>query len=331
MREADFLKRWHAERDSYVAWGKFVKNLIERDLAEKVSPISLNEFVKIAFNPRPKDDDSLLGKAFHRKKPYKDPYLEIEDKVGIRFVVLLTQDIYKIQQVIEAAQVWTWSLDKDFEAEREAKPLEFVYQSKHYVVKAAEDIDIDGVKVAKGTPCEIQLRTLLQHAHSELTHDNIYKREPGAPPNRRVERTVAKSMALIEAVDDYFLQAVRELEEATVFERGTLKELAAMYRELVKVEPHIDKTNMIVVNAYRDSLTAGDLQARLKKMAEKFPFLGGLIASRVATQYAFRQPWILLAYLMVTEAPNEAAGRWPLTADELRPVFTDLGKAYPAA
>src|SRR3546814_12228521 len=26
-----------------------------------------------------------------------------------------------------------------------------------------------------GTPCEVQLRTLLQHAHSQLTHDTIYK------------------------------------------------------------------------------------------------------------------------------------------------------------
>lgn len=35
--------------------------------------------------------------------------------------------------------------------------------------------DIGGMTVTAGTPCEVQVRTLLQQAHSELTHDTIYK------------------------------------------------------------------------------------------------------------------------------------------------------------
>lgn len=329
MTEADFLQRWRAERPLYEAWGSYVKSHIQELLSEQISPTSLDEFLKIAASPRLKGDDSLVGKAFHRNKKYKNPYSEIEDKVGLRFVVLLTADIRKIQNVIEATTVWKWSLDKDFEAEREAKPLEFVYQSKHYVVAANSDVDCGGILVPAGTPCEIQIRTLLQHAHSELTHDNIYKRDPSLPPNRRVERTVAKSMALIEAVDDYFSQAVRELEDATQTERGALTDLVNAYMRHVGARPHIDKTNNLVLNAYQDHV-GDNLSQRLEGLLQKYPFIAERIATRARDHYAYRQPWILLAYLMVAESPHEAAGRWPLTPEELRPVFTDMGKRYPS-
>ena len=122
MSEADFLKRWHAERHFYDAWGAFVKSTIEDLLPQHIGATPIGEFLKIAGLPRRKDDDSLIGKAFHRNKQYKDPYVDIEDKVGVRFVVLLTQDIRKIQNVIEAVPRWKWSLDKDFEADRETRP-----------------------------------------------------------------------------------------------------------------------------------------------------------------------------------------------------------------
>src|SRR5690606_22227118 len=101
------------------------------------------------------------------------------------------------------------SKDKDFEAEREAHPLEFVYQSVHYVLKSKPGQAFNGVNLPAGLACEIQVRTLLQHAHSELTHDTLYKPKATAKP--AVHRTVAKSMALIEATDEFFDEAMRKL------------------------------------------------------------------------------------------------------------------------
>nr|WP_249804714.1 MULTISPECIES: hypothetical protein [unclassified Bradyrhizobium] len=54
-------------------------------------------------------------------------------------------------------------------------PYEFRYQSVHYIVRSRGDQKLDGQNITAGTPCEVQIRTLLQHAHSELTHDTIYK------------------------------------------------------------------------------------------------------------------------------------------------------------
>jgi ppGpp synthetase/RelA/SpoT-type nucleotidyltranferase len=330
MTESEFLARWHAERESYAAWGLFVKNQIIADLHASVDRFDAHAFLKIPPKPRTKTDDSLIGKAFHRNKPYADPYVSIEDKVGVRFVVLLTSDIKKIQNVIEQSDRWACSLDRDYEAERGTRPLEFTYQSTHYVLKSAESFRTEsGVEIQKGTPCEVQIRTLLQHAHSELTHDNIYKREPGSEVAKTVERTVAKSMALIEAVDDYFISAVDELNSATKAEREALETLATVYSEHVGFAPQTDLSNRLVMQAFRQNL-GDDLRQRLTELLGKKPFIAERVKGRASGQYLFRQPWILLAYLMADTAPAATAERWPLTPDELRPVYTDLGRAFPA-
>jgi ppGpp synthetase/RelA/SpoT-type nucleotidyltranferase len=329
MTEAEFLTKWHAERASYAAWGLFVRDQIVHGLEANIERFDAHAFLKIPPEPRTKEDDSLIGKAFHRNKPYADPYVSIEDKVGVRFVVLLTSDINKIQHVIENSDFWTCSLDRDFEAERESRPMEFTYQSKHLVIKAAEDCRLpSGELIAKGTPCEVQLRTLLQHAHSELTHDKIYKRESGSEIAKTVERTVAKSMALIEAVDDYFISVVKELDSATKSERDALATLTAIYSEHVGHPPHTDLSNRLVLQAYRASL-GDDLRERLVTLLNQRPQIADLVRARFASQYIYRQPWVLLAYLMADSAPVATAERWPLTPDELRPIYVDLGRAFP--
>lgn len=328
MTEAELLAKWQTERHLYDAWGHFVKNEIQEALKAVDPSLDVSCFFKIPPVPRIKSDDSMLGKAFHREKPYTDPYQNIEDKVGVRFVVLLTADILRIQNVIVASTSWSASLDKDFEADRDSRPLEFAYQSKHYVVKSLHDVEWSGIKIPAGTPCEVQLRTLLQHAHSELTHDNIYKREAGSEVARKVERTIAKSMALIEAVDDFFELAVSELEKATEIERSTLRTLSTLYYQHIGKTCNIDKSCAIVLNAFRDRIGT-DFQTRLDNLFSTNPFIVTQIIKRFDTQYIFRQPWIILAYLMVSEAPNTTAEKWPLTPDEIRPVYTDLGKVMP--
>lgn len=326
MNETDFINRWHAEKASYEAWGRFIHGEVEAELRREMG-LAFDGFLKIPPRPRLKEDNSLLGKAFHRNKAYLDPYADIEDKVGLRFVVLLAADINRVSKIIETSPSWTFSLDKDFEEDRASRPLEFSYQSKHYVVRAAKDFDVDGIKVAHGTPCEVQIRTLLQHAHSELTHDNIYKREPGSEVSKRVERTVAKSMALIEAVDDFFAQALAELAQANLVERKALQVMASLYSDFVGRPPLLDKTNALVLSAFKDDLGSG-LEAELTALLRQKAFIAENIGDRYDRQFVFRQPWILLAYLLVSKKPNTVKEKWPLTLDEVEMVFVDLGKPF---
>lgn len=326
MTQDEFLQQWNAHKDAYRAWGRLVRSEVEDRLVRMNPNINLGSFIKIPAEPRLKDDDSLITKAFHRNKGYTDPFAEIEDKVGLRFVVLLTSEIEKIQSVIEqATDLWTASLDRDFEAERDSRPAEFGYQSKHYVLRAAQDFKYEGVQVPYNTPCEVQIRTLLQHAHSELTHDNIYKRDPGKEVSKAVQRAVAKSMALIEAVDDYFLHAIRALEEATQVERDALLGLQKLYEQHVGMPSKPTKSDQIVLDAFRDYLS-DDLLPAIEEMLQTKPWITQRIRDRVNRNVIYRQAWILLVYLSVYKHHYKTTNYWPFNNEDIRPIYVDFGK-----
>jgi putative GTP pyrophosphokinase len=326
MTEAEFLKCWRSEKPLYEAWGDYIlARLIER-LAADIAPTALDYFLKVPVKPRLKAEESLLDKAFHRKKDYTNPYVNITDKVGMRFVVLLTGDINKICSVVEGyTELWSSSKDKDYEAERREKPLEFSYQSVHYIVRAATDIDHNGITIPAGTPCEIQIRTLLQHAHSELTHDTLYKPKTTAKPE--VRRTVAKSMALIEATDEFFAQAMDSLNSAIATQTELLRMLAKIYAEGVGASAGSERSNQFVIDAFAEKLPA-DWQKAIPEFFQVKGFIFNKVKERRESSHFFRQPTILLAYYLVNTIPEQAKENWPLDTTDLALVFSDLGKNF---
>ena len=127
MNESEFLEKWKSEKPTYDAWGRFIVQEINNELLKK--EVNLNKFLKISVSPRLKDDKSLIDKAFYRNKNYKNPYNDIEDKVGVRYVVLLTEDIKVISQVIKENTHWDFISARDYEEERDKDPYLFTYQS----------------------------------------------------------------------------------------------------------------------------------------------------------------------------------------------------------
>lgn len=326
MTEEDFLSRWLAEKALYEAWGEFVLARINERLAAEVAPTRLEYFIKVPATPRLKAEDTLIDKAFHRNKPYADPYGDITDKVGIRFVVLLTSDIAKVCSVIEGLNaLWSHSKDRDYEAERLEKPLEFSYQSVHYIVKAFTDIDHGSVNIPAGTSCEIQVRTLLQHAHSELTHDTLYKPKTTAKPE--VKRTIAKSMALIEATDEFFAQAMDSLNSAAAAQTSLLSELSGIYEEMVGQPAGSERSNQLVIDAFAECLPVSTLSDIPGFFRDK-SFIFDRVKKRRESKHFFRQPASLLAYYLTSVMPSQTKELWPLDFDDLALVFSDLGKKF---
>jgi Uncharacterized protein conserved in bacteria len=322
MNEFDIKSQWESDRPIYEVWAKFVRDEICGELDSAVRPLTIGEFLRMPVMPRLKEINSLIDKALFRGKNYQDPYAEITDKVGMRFVVLLTSDIKKIEDVISVSANWSTSKDRDYEEEREAKPLEFAYQSVHYVVRASRDLTVSAITIPEGTPCEIQLRTLLQHAHSELTHDSIYKSQRTASP--KTQRVIARSMALIETTDDFFEQVVVELGNATESERNATTVLDRVYREYVKLVPESQKSNLLIVDAFTDKFNE-DIEGSLRDFLKRKPYVIDRIAQKANDRHLYRQSAILLIYLMADLSPTVTKELWPLTLDELRPVYGDIG------
>ena len=326
MTEADFLVRWRAERLLYSAWGEFVLARISERLAVEVAPTSLDYFIKVPTKCRLKAEETLIDKAFHRNKPYLEPYRDITDKVGMRFVVLLTSDINKVCSVIEGLSTfWSHSKDRDYEAERLEKPLEFSYQSVHYIVKTSADIDSEGVNIPAGTPCEIQVRTLLQHAHSELTHDTLYKPKTTAKPE--VRRTIAKSMALIEATDEFFVQAMGSINLAVDVQTSLLAMLSKIYEVKVGFPAGAERSNQIVIDAFAESMP-GDSLTAIPAFLQVTSFIFERVKERRTDKHFFRQPSSLFAYYLASTIPSQTKNLWPLDTDDLALVFSDLGMNF---
>jgi len=247
MNESQFIAKYIDDIPIFRAWGDFVNAEITAALESKLADGPLKDtFLRIPPVSRIKEQKSIIAKAFWRGKNYTDPYDEITDKVGVRYVVLLVDHIRIISDIVCANSNWEYSKDRDFEQERISLPFIFDYQSVHYVVSNRSQIVQNGITIPIDTPCEVQIRTLLQHACSELTHDTIYKQE--AVRNPLVYRSVAKSRALTESADDIFHEVheilTRESETMNTF----LKELETLYQEIHQPDFE-EKSNIFILDS----------------------------------------------------------------------------------
>ena len=308
----------------FEAWGNHVVYQIVERVRDQISPMSVDLFIRIPPKPRLKEDFSLLEKAFYRKE-YDDPYARITDKVGVRFVVLLTSDLKTIESAIASSPAWTASKDRDFEQEQLENPVQFDYAAIHYVVRCKDELPIGETMVQIGTPCEVQVKTILQHAYSELTHDTIYK--PRIDATAAMRRSAAKSMALIEATNDYFEDVTRRVEEVTAPERALTEALASVYRERVGANSQASRLEGLLLDAL-ESPDVESIRTEVESMLDNNSYLASQIGRRARSKLLFRQPSILLVYGLANKHGTELKQRWPLTEDELRPVFTDLGLSF---
>ncbi|MFC3164513.1 GTP pyrophosphokinase [Ciceribacter thiooxidans] len=327
-RETRLLERWRIERPMYVAWGNFVSVELTAAVASEIRPASIELFLRIPIRPRTKEEPSLLAKAFRRGKPYTDPYNDIEDKVGLRFVVLVSADIKIVERAITTCPIWTAILARDYEDERRLRPYEFDYQSVHYIVRSRDELTFEGVTIAAGTPCEIQVRTILQHAYSELTHDTIYKPSVQASPD--VKRSAAKSMALMEATDDYFMKVREWLDAALAPSREVSVAVDRLYRSFTGLEPEPSPLDALLIDHF-GKWAKEDFEENLGRFLKEKAFLAECIKGRAPVDLLFRQPAVLLVYWAIKIAPRTAPNNGPLTDEELAPIYSDLGLPRPAA
>jgi ppGpp synthetase/RelA/SpoT-type nucleotidyltranferase len=325
MTEDEFKILYSAELPIYSAYGNYVNQKITEGLLHKLgNENKIKTFIKIPVTPRVKEIDSIISKAFFRNKNYANPYQEITDKVGVRFVVLLVKDIELIKEVVESYHLWEFSKDRDFEEERKKNPLIFDYQSVHYIVRNKERIDYEGQDIPINTPCEIQIRTLLQHAYSELTHDTVYK--PQSITSPEVIRSVARSMALIETTDKIFEEVDMTLINANNNLNKFLESIAELYKCIIKPD-YEPKMNYFILDAYRDVLNEVNV-SDLESFLNSSSYLSDIIKRNFSASLIYRQPIILFIYYLITKKKNICKKYWPLTDSELRPLFTDLGIAF---
>lgn len=215
MTEADFSEQF--QQDFYSQYEKLRKQRFEPALTTLTHNVGTLLDVRFGASPRLrlrveagriKSANRLLLKAQlpkYRSRITKpdDVFLIIRDVIGTRITCNTVRDAYAVADAIKSVLndpqpnrsfVSTY---KDFEDDYIKKPKESGYRALSLLV---------GVPVAIGdhtepVTCEIQIRTLLQHAWGELTHEDTYKPEMKTPPLIVIlSRRLANALAVLDEI-----------------------------------------------------------------------------------------------------------------------------------
>lgn len=324
-RDQEFLQRWNSEKAAYQAFGEYVAHEVRSKLNPLISPVDVDYFLRTAIKPRLKDADGLVAKAFYRGKKYSNPYDDITDKVGVRFVVLLGRDIKIAEQALMSVEGLEFSKDRDYEEEQNKNPISFDYAAIHYVVRCRTDLEFGGVGIAAGTPCEVQIKTLLQHAYSELTHDTIYK--PQIQATSEMKRDAAKAMALLEATNDYFEKVSGRVKDIVNSLSEVTRTLSEIYRKEVGFAAEPTILEGLILDGY-GAVSQGEYVSEIEKLISEKPFLINRVKERVGEgNPIFKQPSVWLVYLDIAKHGQRALENWRLTNKEIEPLMNDLGES----
>jgi ppGpp synthetase/RelA/SpoT-type nucleotidyltranferase len=143
----------------------------------------------------------LREKITRPSKTYVTPLEEVTDLAGVRVIAYFPDDVDKIIQIIKNEFVIDPANSIDKRKGRD--PASFGYSSVHLIVTfSKERLTLPEYSVFKGLKCEVQVRTILQHAWAEIEHDIVYKSSEDIPFELR--RRFASLAGLLEVADREF-------------------------------------------------------------------------------------------------------------------------------
>lgn len=326
-REQQLRDQFEKASPALDAWGAFVTAKVGAAVQAKLKSLgdrrSLDEFFKVTPKYRVKGVGSFLAKALHRGKKYQDPLTEMTDLVGTRFVVLLRTEIKLVNDVIEQCADWHAEKARDFERDRVIKPHYFEYESTHYIVRSAHARELSGVYVPGNLPCEIQVRTLLQHAYAELSHDRVYK--PETLVSDDVRRMVARGSALLETTDQVFCEISDNLEKTLADQRNAHAAATAACRKAgITILSDEHQVSFQLLRSY-PSFTQQMTADSFTELVRRRDYIPKQFSAHQEDSVLFTHPVGLIAYWLADRLGPEVRNAWPFDLNLLEQIAADLG------
>jgi ppGpp synthetase/RelA/SpoT-type nucleotidyltranferase len=194
----------------YVSEQRGTYRLLSEKTKESLSSIlNTKGIVPHSITNREKDPAALREKIT-REGGADALFNDISDLAGVRIIAYFPSDVDKIVPLIKKEFIIDpkHSMDKRLSSD----PAIFGYASVHFVVEfRPEMLKLPEYALFDKMKCEIQVRTILQHAWAEIEHDIVYK-SPGKIPFR-VRRRFACLAGLLEIADREF-ESLRQDEMA---------------------------------------------------------------------------------------------------------------------
>lgn len=201
MKEEKFESWVDENLPKFELLGKHIAFIIENLLQQ-------NKINYLSVSYRTKTKEGILEKITRKK--YKDPSVEITDISGIRVILYLESDIMKVSEIIKS----TFHVDDKNSVDNFGRLSSdrIGYRSVHYVCDIGENRNnLKEYEYLSGLKCEVQVRTMLQHAWAELTHDRNYKLGTSLP--LPIQRKINLFSGMLEIADEGFSEIVSAIEE----------------------------------------------------------------------------------------------------------------------
>src|SRR5574341_2531355 len=190
------------DKEKYRLFASKVKEIISLILeSKKIRPHSITY--------REKDPEKLKEKMKRMGKEYNDPLHEITDLAGVRVITYFPSDVDKIVKEIE--ENFVIDKEKSIDKRKTSDPSNFGYVSVHLIVELLPSrLNLPEYSLFKDMKCEVQIRTILQHAWAEIEHDIVYKSTEDIPFELR--RNFSSLAGLLEVADREF-ELLRKMEK----------------------------------------------------------------------------------------------------------------------
>lgn len=190
------INRYKEEYHVYKEYSEILAQILE-----KVCDVYVPHAIVQA---RPKSIASFAEKAIRKQVKYSDPAVQFTDLCGVRVITHTTKQVDIICEFIR--NNFYVDSKNSVNTSSRLKENEFGYLSNHFIVTIPQNVGtLFGIRIpeaVKNKKAELQVRTILQHAWSDITHKRVYKSPLNIP--EPIKRNSARLAALMENADALF-------------------------------------------------------------------------------------------------------------------------------
>lgn len=200
MNQKELVDWYNSNRDLYYAYTKVIEDLIGNLLKEE-------KILYHSVSGRVKSRDSFMEKV--NRKDYVSQN-QMTDLSGIRIITYTTAEIPKVCKLIE--QEFDVDIENSGDKSNNLDVNQVGYLSVHYIVRLKHSrIVLPEYRPYKSLCCEIQIRSLLQHAWAEIEHDRNYKFSGVLP--KELRRRFFLVAGTLELMDKEFKSLTEDIDQ----------------------------------------------------------------------------------------------------------------------
>lgn len=209
-----------------------------RSFHRRVRTLLAREGIRPTISHRVKDVDSYVAKLERLRQSQSRGSVLVRDFLGLRIVCPFLDGAERVEELLvehfEVVEVEHKGANRSL--------AEFGYDSVHVLVRLPDGL-LPTLPPHTKPQCEVQVRTILQHAWAQIEHELVYKADR-ALPKSGIRRKLAAVSATLTLADMVFQEARddlaeleaqgarrRESAEGCIFNDGT-SPLAATPREI---------------------------------------------------------------------------------------------------